>query len=181
LVFAGYHEIRLTLRNWSTERIRWMWGLGAFAEFLILLALFLTPQFEQGPRPPAPSDSSLSLFGSPSDSHRQKLHEYLRDSLGIVVGVSGDTLTSFAKDSFGLTVLTHGDTVRDLDLTPATERQVAAVVTPLLGGVAQAMDGIRYVILTVLAIILLPIPLALITVTLLWRRARRLSPPDAAA
>lgn len=74
----------------------------------------------------------LSLLGSPNDPRRQELYQYLRDSLGIQVAIIGDTLTTFTKDSLSLDVLTHGDTVRDLDLSPAAERQVAEVVTPIM-------------------------------------------------
>ena len=153
--------------------MRRLWGFGLLAECLVIFLLFFASNREVSAPTPTHPDRVFNLFGPPNDPRRQEVYQYLRDSLGIQITIAGDTLTTFTKDSLSLAVLARGDTVRNLDLSPAAERKVAGVVAPVVRAFVEAGRAILMFVVLILAITLLPIPLALGTVTFLWWRAQR--------
>src|SRR4051812_41110860 len=129
----------MAVRDWSARPILTMWLVGMAVECTLALALVGSggtdshPQFLRDA-----GDSAPAILGNPSDPRRKELYGELRDSLGIAVIVSGDTLTTFQRDSFSMAVHTRGDTVRDVTLSPSAQRTVARAIE----GVAAGLNAI---------------------------------------
>jgi hypothetical protein len=118
----------MAIGDWSAGRIRGLWIVGAIAELLVIYFVFVAPTMAEDNAARRWADSVASHAGPYDDLRRQKFYRLLQDSFGISVQVSGDTLTTFSKDSFSVAAVTHGDTLRRLNLSPAAERSVSAVM-----------------------------------------------------
>jgi hypothetical protein len=158
----------VAIRDWTPGRIRWLWTFGLIAELLVIY-VFVAPRYSLAPRAPG-YDSVFSVPGPPSDPQRQEWHRILRDSLGINVAVSGDTLTTFSRDSFALAILNRGDTFRTLSLSLAARRAASTVTRPIAEALRAAAPFMIALLILYCSVTLLPIPLALLVLTLVWRR-----------
>jgi hypothetical protein len=153
----------MAIKNWTARTIRRLWLGTAVVQVALLLPGAVRQYRSRHPAtlPPA-ADSVPGIFTGRDSAARAELLAELRDSLGIILEVRGDTIT-------------------DASLTPEGEaelRALAACLQPLFIGMDQMYDAILPVLLAVLLLALSPTLIATaLTIYWLWALRRRVAPP----
>jgi hypothetical protein len=153
----------MAIRDRTPRTIRRIWVVFAVVQLAILLPGMLRLYRRQHPAPllPAP-DSVPGIFTGRDSADREALLTELRDSLGMIVEV-------------------HGDTVTSVGLTPEGEarlRALAVQLRPQFAGLNQIGRGIVPFLLAVLLIAFSPtLAASALSIYWLWARRRRAAAP----
>lgn len=161
----------MRLGDWPARRIGLLWLAGLATEALLIAVIAST-----GEDPPPMRGSARSARNSVTvfdTSSNEEVRQALTDA-GFAVTreplPSGHTLMRISRDSSFVAARVRGDTISVVDASPDVERAIGNITTAFVAG----MDGLAR-FLMILAAILLPIPILLISITLVWvvQRHRR--------
>lgn len=157
------------LRDWPARRIRRLWLAGCVLEVLLFAALMSTGE----PPPPRPdwrlseADSAMMADTTPSVDVETALAQ-----LGFTVTreplPSGGTQMRISRDSSCVVANVTGDTTTVVAASPDVERAFGTITEMLVAMGA----GIAKLVL-IAAAVLLPVPILLISITLVWSIQRR--------
>jgi hypothetical protein len=159
----------MRLRDWPARRIRRMWLAGLVAEALLIAVLRFTGE----PPTPRPDLRHLGLdtVPAPDSASRAEVEKRLANR-GFTITrqplPSGDTLVRIGRDSSFVAARVGGDSNTIVAASPDVERAAGAIVSAWV----LAVEGIVKLLLF-LAAVLLPIPILLVSVTLVWAVQRR--------
>lgn len=93
----------MSIRDWTPRSLRRLWLAAALVQLAILLPWAVRQYRFRRPAPlPASADSVPGIFTSRDSAERVAVLDALRDSLGIVLQVHGDTITSAALTPQGV-------------------------------------------------------------------------------
>jgi hypothetical protein len=153
----------MALRSWPPRTLRRIWLFGLAAELLMIGGAYTLGRLTGPPEPPALR--ALRLY---QDSLDRGLVPPPRQ----LTRTERETALAILRDSLGISWQTRGGTTH-VQLPPELERGVTRV--------ARGFGSAIGVALVVAAALFLPIPIALVTVTLVWLVARRRNPVAAPA
>jgi hypothetical protein len=153
--------------HWSPRRIGRWWLVGLSVECMLVLAPLIWSQL--APRAPlSPLEQQTQAFHAREDSVRRALlppPATLSDS-------QRAELRALFRDSLGFEIVSRDGSIDFIPLTPeahATRDAIARGVKDI----GQQIGAALMVALLILAAIYLPVPLGLITLTLVWLWQRR--------
>jgi len=142
----------MAIADWPARRIARMWVVGLALEAALIAG---SKALERANEPPWAREMRLR-----SDS----LERGLVPPPPPITAAQESTLRAFVRDSLGITWETHGR-VTTLHLPPAVERDARRA--------ARAIQGALVAVAIVVLLIFGPIPLTLVSVTIVWVARRR--------
>lgn len=159
----------MRLRDWPARRIGRLWLAGVAVEALLMAVIASTGE-DPGSMPRSlrrEGDSATAVDTASSETARQWFADagftISREALP-----SGDTLVRISRDSSFVAARVSGDTISVVEASPDVEQAIGSITTAFV----SAMDGLARLLL-ILAAILLPIPILLVSITLTWAVQRR--------
>ena len=123
----------MAIRDWTPRTIRRLWVVAAAIQLALVLPWAIHQYRLRHSAPPLSTDSLPGLFSSVDSARRASALAMLRDSLGIVLEVRGDTIT-------------------DVSLTPegaSRARQLAASVDTAVAQFSRVLLPLLIVVLTI--------------------------------
>jgi hypothetical protein len=158
----------MRLRDWPPRRIGRLWLAGLAMEALLVAVIAFTGD---DPRP-MPGPHLGHYDSATADTASGEVVRQSFADAGFTVAreplASGDTLVRISRDSSFVAARVRGDTIPVVAASPDVEQAIGNITTAFVA----AMDGLARILL-ILAAILLPIPVLLISVTLVWAVQRR--------
>jgi hypothetical protein len=159
----------IRLRDWPPRRIGRLWLAGFAVEALLVAALWLVGD------PPTPLPGR-DPFGLDSIDAADVMPRAEADKAWADRGFtitrqplpSGDTLVRIARDSTFITARVAGDSAGIVAASPNVERAAGVMLDAWGTAVKTAIQ-----LLLLLAAVLLPVPILLISITLVWAVQRR--------
>jgi hypothetical protein len=159
----------MRLRDWPARRIGRMWLGGCALEALLVAALLVTgdppPKFD----PPRLTETPAA---APVESSTPEEVDAGLRQLGISVTrerlPSGHTRMRFGRDSSYVVAEVRGDTSTIVEASPDVEQAFGTMANAW----GAAMEGLVRLLLIVAAV-LLPVPVLLVSITLAWAVLRR--------
>jgi hypothetical protein len=159
----------MRLRDWPARRIGLLWLAGCAAEAL----LFAVPMSFGEPPPPKPDSLAIDTgTAAAADSVPTVNLQQFLEGAGFTVTreplPSGDTLVRIGRDSSFRVAEVRGDTTAIVDASPDVEQAFGVITTAF----AASVHGLARLLL-IAAAVLLPVPLLLASITLVWAVQRR--------
>jgi hypothetical protein len=153
----------MAIRDWTPQTIRRIWLVVAVVQLAILLPGMLRLYRRQHPPPlPPAADSVPGIFTGRDSADREALLTELRDSLGVIVEVRGDTVTSVAPTPEG----------------EARLRALAVQLRPQFAGLNQIGRGVVPFLFAVLLMAFSPtLAASALAIYWLWTRRRPAAAP----
>ncbi|HEU4882159.1 MAG TPA: hypothetical protein VFT45_07940 [Longimicrobium sp.] len=159
----------MRLRDWPPRRIGRLWLAGIAVEALLIAALWLTSD----PPPPRYDRHAFGLDTIPEadSASRAEMKKALEDR-GFTItresSPSGDTLVRIGRDSSFVVARVGGDSTVIVDASPDLQRAAGVMVDAWATAAGAAVALVIF-----LAAVLLPIPILLISITLVWAVQRQ--------
>ena len=149
--------------HWTPAQLGRIWVVGLLAEALLVLLPF-TAALLTAPHPQTDAERGLQEMKARMDS----VDRGLRPPLPTMSDSQRAMLKSYFEDTLGFRLVKRGDTTKVIATTPRARAIEAHVARAL-----HAVGTVLITGLTILAIVYLPIPIALLGITALWLWQRR--------
>jgi len=145
----------MAIRDWTPRTIRRVWIATSVIQLALLLPWAVQQYRRRHPAPLPPlSDSIPGIFTGMDSARRVTLLAKLRDSVGIVLSV-------------------HGDTITDMSLTPQGAARLRPVVATFQFGLERvAHDALPYLIVMLVLVVSPTLVAAGVTACWFWLRRR---------
>lgn len=145
----------MAVRDWSARKLALVWGVG-----LALEAVPVAAQLAQNRAIARQTEHERAAMLALQATHP-------------VSPARRDSLLRELREKHGVTILMRGNTVTGIQLSPDAERKAEVAATQI----GHALQVAAVLAMLFAAVVYLPIPIALVWVTALWVRARRIISP----
>ena len=144
----------MAIRDWSPRRLALAWVVGLALEGALVAAqLAQTRAFERR-------------------MEREQAAMRPHQAAHPVPPAMRDSLLRVLREQHGITISMRGDSATGIALSPDAQRKAAAAAS----GLGDALRVVSVVAALFVAVVYLPIPVALVWTTAVWARARRRVP-----